>query len=301
MKARVVASFALLIALASRTSLAGEPDRLAAEALFAEGRTLLAQGKMALACEKFAASQKLDPSVGTMFNLAECSLRRGEPASAWLLYRDAAALAARNGDRDRERAALARADALVVPKLAIRSIAQTHGLTVRRDGATVDPTLLGVATPVNPGAHVIEASAPGHRPWRARVEVPASGSPVVVDIPALIPDEPAPLPHPAEATSSPRPLALILGGVSVVSLAAGVFFGLHAASTWRDVTDVCPDRHCPNAQIASDLDGKRHDAFRDSVISTVAVGVAVVAAATGAVLWWSGSPRTSPRVSGLNF
>jgi hypothetical protein len=310
MNARIGLSSALSIALATvlapRTSLAGESERLAAEALFTEGRTLLASGNAALACEKFAASQTLDPSVGALFNLADCSVRRGETASAWLFFRDAAALAARNGDREREQAALARADALVVPKLTIRLLGATPGLNVRRDGTAVDSTLLGVATPVNPGVHVIDASAAGHRSWRTRVEVSASGGAFFVDIPALTPQESTPRPAPEAATPEvghgQERVALALGGVGVLSLAVGVVFGLKASSTWSDVTTACPNRQCPNAQVANDYEGKRRDALRDAVISTGGFAVSLVALGTGAVLWWTArSRRTASQRATLEF
>ena len=55
-------------------------DRVAAEALFDEGRNLVAAGKIAEACPKFADSQRLDPSPSTLLNLASCWEKLGRTA-----------------------------------------------------------------------------------------------------------------------------------------------------------------------------------------------------------------------------
>jgi len=57
--------------------------------LFAQAQALKAQGKLEAACEKYAASYKLDPAPGTMLNLGDCAERRGDLARALTLYQDA--------------------------------------------------------------------------------------------------------------------------------------------------------------------------------------------------------------------
>ena len=60
-----------------------QSNKATAEALFTEGRALATSGKCAEAIPKFQASQKLDPGVGTLLNLAECYEQVGKTASAW--------------------------------------------------------------------------------------------------------------------------------------------------------------------------------------------------------------------------
>src|SRR5262249_43356511 len=70
-----------------------QSNKVAAEALFEEGRRLMSEGKVADACPKFADSQSLDPSPGTLLNLASCYEKMGMTATAWATYREAASLA----------------------------------------------------------------------------------------------------------------------------------------------------------------------------------------------------------------
>src|SRR5580698_2670520 len=91
-------------------------DQAAAEALFKQGRDLMASGQYAEACPKLAESERLDPAPGTLLNLATCYERNGQVASAWVTYKEAATVA-RKADQP-ERAQLARRKAAELePKL----------------------------------------------------------------------------------------------------------------------------------------------------------------------------------------
>src|SRR5262245_49057221 len=99
----LVAATTLVGALATSTASAQSAGAKAeAEALFEAGRALLASDDYDKACEKFLASERLDPAVGTLMNLAECSKRAGRTATAWAYLREAAALARTRGDAARE-------------------------------------------------------------------------------------------------------------------------------------------------------------------------------------------------------
>jgi tetratricopeptide (TPR) repeat protein len=136
-----------------------------AEARFQEGVKLLAAGNAAEACPKLEESQRLAPSYGALFNLADCEERLGKTASAWAAFREAAAFAKASGQAEREAKAEHRAaelDAKLV-RVAVVVPAAVPGLAVRRNGAVVDVAGWGVAVAVDPGPVTVEASVPGKR------------------------------------------------------------------------------------------------------------------------------------------
>src|SRR5687767_12500948 len=96
----VVASLLLLLPAIARAD--GPRDSLAAEVLFSEARALMKDGRWEEACPKLEASHSLDPALGTLLNLAECYAKVGRTASAWLRYREAAAVAVQQGQKERE-------------------------------------------------------------------------------------------------------------------------------------------------------------------------------------------------------
>src|SRR5687768_15625872 len=70
--------------------LADNADNAAtAQALFDEGKKLLAQKRFAEACPKFETSQKLDPGGGTLLFVALCHKEVGKVATAWAEFNQA--------------------------------------------------------------------------------------------------------------------------------------------------------------------------------------------------------------------
>ena len=127
-----------------------------AEELFREARQAMQQDDYATACPKFTESQRLDPSVGTLLNVALCEEHAGRVATAWGDFR---AVIDQLPPRDRRMPiAQAHLKALEprVPKLKL-NIEGWHAADVEID---LDGTLLlGAAfeseLPVDPGHHVV--------------------------------------------------------------------------------------------------------------------------------------------------
>src|SRR5262245_52574072 len=168
--------FALFVLAASPRIQAQATDRALAEELFRQGHSLVEAQRYAEACPKFAQSQRLDPGTGTLLNLAACHQAQGKLASAWTEYSTVITLSQRDNRPDRVAFAEERLKE-IEPKLSrltieLSAAADTPGLAIKLDGAVVGRPALGVAVPVDPGTHNVEASATGKQAWRATVDIP---------------------------------------------------------------------------------------------------------------------------------
>ncbi len=172
-------------------------NQAAAEALFDEAKRLMDQKRYDEACPKLADSQKLDPGVGTLLNLALCYKDSGRTASAWITYREAAAQARAEHQADREGLARKEAQALEpsLTRLVIEvppSVAALEGLEIKRDGALVPQGLWGVAAPVDPGVRVIDVTARGMKPAHLEVKTEGAGATAKLVVPSLEAEPPPP-------------------------------------------------------------------------------------------------------------
>ena len=278
-------------------------DVIAAEALFEQGRTLMQQKQYGTACEKFEASHKLDPSVGALLNLGDCRQELGQTASAWVRYRQAAALALQLDDEKRAQFARERADALE-DKLSYLSIdvpdqARRPDLVVTRNGEPVPPALWNQRTPMDPGSYLLRVEAPGHMPYGIRVELAPGGGEQRVTIPALRPGTAAPEQTmgagagPSQDESGPamplgRKVALASGAVSAAGLIAGAVLGVQASSRWDRAKATCPDGNFD--QCTDEGVELSKQANRKSKQSTVALSVGVAAAVAAAIFWYATPP-----------
>jgi serine/threonine-protein kinase len=215
-------------AAAAQAQSPGALDRLSSEALFDDGLKLMQTRDFVAACPKLEASYRLDPGIGTLLYLADCYAATGRTASAWIGFREAAFAARKAGEPEREQAALQRAEALK-PKLTnllmLTQNAQAD-LELRLDGHRLVPVMFGVRIPVDPGPHVIEASASGHQPWRQALTVPPKPGLITINVPKLAVAPPSPPAAPQETRSSPYTAAL---GWIGVGLGAAALVGASSA------------------------------------------------------------------------
>jgi tetratricopeptide (TPR) repeat protein len=179
----MTAKLLLVAVLFSVPALADATNRAAAEALFNDARQLVSQGKYAEACPKFAESNRLDPATGTLLNLADCYEKVGKTASAWAAFTEVASMA----NDSRAQFARGRAAALLptLAKLTLQLANPPAGAVITRDGVAMPVAMLGVPIPVDPGRHVIEATAPGRIRFQRSVDIAASASTtIVITLPA---------------------------------------------------------------------------------------------------------------------
>ncbi len=293
-----LAFFAMLAA--SERARADEPrDALAAEALFSEARTLIKDGRWEDACPKLESSLALDPALGTLLNLAECYAKVGKTASAWLRYREAAAVALQSGQKERETIARDRAKALEgeLCRLTVKA-PPLDGLVMKRDGAA---SLTNVPVPIDPGSHEIVVEAPGYEPFATRVLAVDRCDALTVDVPQTLGGAraaaPTPKPMlPLDASPAPVPgqhgwraqhtLAIAVGAVGLVGVALGAGFALDADATNKEGRSKC------TPECGSDARALIDDAGRSADIATVSFITAGVFLAGAAVLW-----LTSPSLS----
>jgi hypothetical protein len=297
----------VVVAAATVCDAAAASDPATATMLFNEARRLVASGRYSEACPKFEESQRLDPGIGTQFNLADCYEHTDRIASAWALFLDVASSAGGTGQQARESVARKRAGALEpkLSKLTIDAPKNVTGLEVSRNGESLGGVLWNSPIPVDPGSYTIEATAPGKKRWSTVATVGPNGATVTVAIPILedgddgAPRFPgggpdgthlAPEPDPsasAEASSGSgrtakieRTIALALGGVGVIGVGVGSFFGLKSIAKHSDYEALCSDNVC-----AASAGPIHDDAVAAGNASTVAFVLGGALVAGGAVLW----------------
>ncbi|MEO7330630.1 MAG: hypothetical protein ABI193_18795 [Minicystis sp.] len=288
----------------------------AAEALFEEGKTLMAAGRIAQACPKFAESNRLDPGVGILLYLGDCYEKQGKLASAWATYKTAVttAHARRQAERETTAQKLVAGIEPRLPKITVNvpAASRVAGLEVLRDELVIGEPTWGTPLPVDPGEHVVVARAAGREPWKGVVNV-TEGKSASIEVPSLVLTPPAavaPLVVTAPVQQPTRPLAqqvptpsfwgsrrigaVTLGVVGVGGVAAGAALGVITMSKWSEAKGHCNEaspRAC--SQVGVNLAG---DATTAGIGSTVAFAVGGAAIGTAIVLWVTAGKADTAKV-----
>ena len=314
---RGLSACSLLWVLASSTQVlaAAHDDAAAAEALFAQGKKLMAAGKPADACPKFAESQRLDPGVGTLLNLAACYEASGRYASAWSTFLEGESAARADNNAGAARVARSRADALA-GKLSKLTITVTHpdipGLEVHRDDTVVGQAQWQLPIPTDPGVHHVSASAPGRKPWHTEVQLEGGSAAVEISVPDLALEPVAPAASVAapsaavvtseaavapeqSSSSTQRTLAIGAGVIGVAGVALGTIFGLKSKAKHDEADDHCSGSTCHDDQGVK----LRSEAISAGTWSTVSFAVGAAGLAGGALLWFT-APSAKPDQQATN-
>ena len=253
-----------------------QPAGAQAEVLFREGKDLLAKGKIAEACAAFDASQKLDPTVATILNQANCREKNEQLATAWGLFLVAERESRAATDEPTKQLHQIAVDhaAKIEPRLSTLTISvpdetKIGGLEILRDKEELAAALWSKALPVDGGTYQITARAPGNAEWSTTITVANERDAKAIEIPklraaeltqatrAIVAAAPAPVPEPHDAPSEPRRasrLPLYVAGGAVAALGAGLAFELVGESTFTKAKgDLDPNRqislwHTANAE-----------------------------------------------------
>lgn len=276
----------------------------AAQTLFDEAKVLFERGKFDAACEKFAASQELDPKGGTLLNLALCRERQGRVATAWTTFSEARNLSAREGRSDRVSFAESRLKELekTLPRLLVSvddATMRTRDLAIRIDGELLPRAVWNRAIPLDPGQHTLEATAPDHMPLTLRVTVtprvvstvtvPALARAASTDSAPLVPAPLAPSPSVTEADAPPRWPGWTLVALGAGSVGVGSFFGVDAFARRSDAEALCESGRCEEGSRINDA------GVRSAWIANAAIGVGVVALVAGVYLLVRPTPTPTAR------
>jgi len=286
-----------------------------AEQLFRDAKQLMQKGRFGEACNAFQASQKLDPAVTTVMNLADCREKNGQIATAWSLFLEVERLTRGDAKQDAlHRTAQDRAKKLE-PRLSYLTVSvpdesRVSGLVLTRNGTPLEEVLWNRAIPVDGGEYTIGGQAPGHEVWQTIVTIAPEKGKHTVDVPkfkqvdALMvpaPNQTKPQPEgevqedeliePPSALTPRRKIALGVAGGAVIAGGAGLLLGLQAKGYEQDAADLCPTTNCADAAAANALVDK---AEQRALFANVAYGVGAAALVGAAVLWFTGAPDEAP-------
>jgi hypothetical protein len=259
----------------------------AAEALFDQARAAMAAGSYDIACARFRDSDKLDPAVGTRFNLADCEEKRGRLATAWSLFRGVMADLAQ--DDDRRPIAEERAKSLE-PRLPMVTLVRMKdtpsSVRVRVDGVELGEASFGVPLPMDPGEHELslggaQGKGPDVRTFSIKeaesTQVPLSSAEVEGAKPASA--EVAP---PDSGDGSRRRWAIVAGGVGAGGIVFGTITGIVTLSKKSTADANCNSsrQRCNPAGVDANESGRTF-----ATLSTLGFGVGVVGLGVGTYLW----------------
>jgi hypothetical protein len=291
-----------------------DEERATARAAATEGVQLLEQGRYAEALDRLRRAEALvhapthllyiartEAKLGLLVEASETYVRivrEALPSDAPKAFVDAQATAAQEGKELDGR----------IPTLLIRLDGPEAGdATVTMDGTPLPPPMIGLAFPVNPGAHVLRAVAksgasaeahiklvPGAHetaqlPLRARVAASAISLHASATDPTPAVEGPPPTPEavesrgPMRGSELGRALGFAAVGLGGAGLAVGTVFVVINRSKRTDANDLCPGNVCPvasKAQIQS-LDQQADNA---GAAAWLGYGIGGAALATGFVL-----------------
>jgi hypothetical protein len=269
-------------------SAAPGPDKPAkvaeAELLFKRAVAHMDARQYDAACPLLERSNALDPSSGTLLNLAECYEQRGLTASAYGTFEAAREISTRTGRTDRAEVAELRKRRLE-PRLRRIIVVPPHApsksLVLQLDGKPLDRTRWNVPLPVDPGVHLIRASADALPDYATHVPAPEAGATTTVPVALQAPAQ-------SEQNKGPeldgqRVGAIACGVLGAAGVATGTVFGLRSQSKHEQSDEYCAGSRCRDRRGVTLMENAR----TAGTVSTVSFIVGGVGLGAAAVLWFA--------------
>jgi hypothetical protein len=305
----VACALALTVAVPCFADAPGPPAGQA-ELLFRRGRDALRIGRFEAAQDYLAESYRLDPSPGTLLNLALCEEKTGRIVSALAHLR--LFLGTVPADDDRRDLAVRRLRDVEdrMPRLVIHIDEATRAAaTLRLDGVPVDLQAARDPLPLDPGEHALVVELPGEVPRTTTLRVREHQQLVQVIVshptsaaPSALPAQAEPRPPRASAPEATprtdtgggrRRAALVVGGLGVVAMVGAAVAGFEVLADKRIVSDHCRPNGCDPEAVSAANDGRAW-----SGVGTTLGTVAVTGLAVGVALWvWGDGAGAAPSLA----
>lgn len=276
-------AFALCLALglAPAVAHAQTPDELQqARELFQQGYRDEQEKRFAEALEKFrrVASVKETPAVRYRIGAALEGLGRLREARDTFRALAAASDQMKADEQDIAASATERVVDLDrrVPKLLVRVEGPPPDVRLVVDGAPVAASAQGTAIELDPGDHVIAATAPGHQPFETKIVAEERAETPV----AVVLEKDAP---PFFLTAPRKTFAIVVIGAGAAAAVTGAALLFARESSISDLEDACPGGLCPGGRRA-ELEETRDRAALFGPLGGVFVAVGVVAIGAGIYL-----------------
>lgn len=310
LRSRLVGSLVLSAWLVGSVSphgvggMAREAQAADAKSLFQEALQLEKGGNYSAALGKFQEVAQLKRTPTVVFHIAFCQEKLGQLMAAVGGYR----IAANDAAEDPKLAEVARTaqEALAALEKRIPSVTIKRGKgselsKVTLDGVTMGSSTFGKPQQVDPGAHSIEATADGKKPFKEVVQLNEGESKTIEIIMKDTKVDPGPEPTgeptgtgtaTGAATEKP-PVSksvvpyVVMGAGGVSLLASGVFY-LMRGSAISDLDSKCKGDICPSSAQSIQDRGKTM-----TLLGNVTLGLGVVGLGVGTVLLLTSKPKES--------
>lgn len=285
-------SLALVAVTAAADAQTDDAKRAAARTFATDGLNAFSAGQYDKAIDLFTRAEALVHAPPHQLYIARASVKIGKLVHAKELYvkmtREELAPGAPKAFTDAQAAAVTELAEIepLIPKL---TIAVTGGgavsAKVTMDDVEVPPALIGAPQPVDPGAHVLRATASGWKPAEVTLSLAEKAS----ESATLTVDQPAPVEVAAPAPKVEGPSGLrkaapfVAFGVGAVGLAVGTVFLFVNRGDRDDADALCANGRCPSSR-RGEIEDLDDSADRAKTFSMIGYGVGAAGVIAGAVL-----------------